>query len=241
WAYAFHQDKASLVRVPVANVTLSSSTHLLRENIDSDLDDKLGNPLMIISKDEYLTYWVPQGLVYKKESDSGDCDNTRDGGKITGGGIDVVGKKMHKAFPLPVIEFLLAEEVPTASEESYHCQKKREATAKRITLLSFFMDAATVLAAGVADVPTSSRSIPTASHHVPAGSGSIPTASPPAAEVPTSSDVVPTASLVSATATMVTPYRRRKGKEIMVESETPKKKKVQEQIDAQVARDLKSN
>nr|GEW18336.1 putative ribonuclease H-like domain-containing protein [Tanacetum cinerariifolium] len=51
-------------------------------------------------------------------------------------------------------------------------------------------------------------------------------------------DVVPTASLVFATATMVTPYRRRKGKEIMVESETPKKKKVQEQIEAQVAREL---
>nr|GEV78695.1 hypothetical protein [Tanacetum cinerariifolium] len=35
---------------------------------------------------------------------------------------------MHKAFPLPVMEFLLPEEVPTASEESSHCQKKREAT-----------------------------------------------------------------------------------------------------------------
>ncbi|GJS94018.1 RNA-directed DNA polymerase, eukaryota [Tanacetum coccineum] len=35
WAYAFHQDKASLVRVPVVNVTLSSSAHLLRENTDS--------------------------------------------------------------------------------------------------------------------------------------------------------------------------------------------------------------
>nr|GEW61697.1 hypothetical protein [Tanacetum cinerariifolium] len=32
---AFHQDKASLVRVPVANVTLSSSAHLLCENTDS--------------------------------------------------------------------------------------------------------------------------------------------------------------------------------------------------------------
>nr|GEW34817.1 hypothetical protein [Tanacetum cinerariifolium] len=31
---------------------------------------------------------------------------------------------MHKAFPLPVIEFPLAEELPTASEESCHCQKK---------------------------------------------------------------------------------------------------------------------
>nr|GEZ45831.1 putative ribonuclease H-like domain-containing protein [Tanacetum cinerariifolium] len=73
---------------------------------------------------------------------------------------------------------------------------------------------------------------------VPTGSGSIPTAGPPAAEVPTGSDVVPTASLVFATATVVTPYRRRKGKEVMVESETPKKQKVQEQIDAQVAKEL---
>nr|GFB59769.1 hypothetical protein [Tanacetum cinerariifolium] len=36
----------------------------------------------------------------------------------------------------------------------------------------------------------------------------------------------------------VTLYTRRKGKETMVESKTPKKKKVQEQIDAQVAREL---
>nr|GEY16531.1 hypothetical protein [Tanacetum cinerariifolium] len=42
---------------------------------------------------------------------------------------------MHKAFPLPVIKFPLAEEVPTASEESSHYQKKRDATAKRIALL----------------------------------------------------------------------------------------------------------
>nr|GEW54505.1 hypothetical protein [Tanacetum cinerariifolium] len=106
-----------------------------------------------------------------------------------------------------------------------------EAAAKRVsddteemaTILTS-MDAATVLASGVAEVPTCS--------------GSIPTASPPATEVPTGSDVVPTASLVFATATVVTPYRRRKGKEVMVESETPKKQKVQEQIDALVAREL---
>nr|GEU34024.1 putative ribonuclease H-like domain-containing protein [Tanacetum cinerariifolium] len=82
------------------------------------------------------------------------------------------------------------------------------------------MDAATVLASEVADVPTSS--------------GLIPTASPPAAKVPSRSDVVPTASLVFATTTVVTPYRKRKGKEIMVESETPKKKKVAK--DAEIAR-----
>nr|GFA21738.1 hypothetical protein [Tanacetum cinerariifolium] len=57
-------------------------------------------------------------------------------------------------------------------------------------------------------------------------------------QVPTGSDVVPTASLVFVTATVVTPYKRRKGKEVMVKSETLKKQKVQEQIDAQVAREL---
>nr|GEZ61689.1 hypothetical protein [Tanacetum cinerariifolium] len=83
----------------------------------------------------------------------------------------------------------------------------------------------TVLASGVVDVPT--------------GSGSIPTASTPTEEqVPTGSDVVPTTSPVFATAIVVTPYRRRKGKEVMVESKTPKKQKVQEQIDAQVSREL---
>nr|GEU65145.1 synaptobrevin, longin-like domain protein [Tanacetum cinerariifolium] len=86
------------------------------------------------------------------------------------------------------------------------------------------MDAATVLSSGVVEVPT--------------GSGSIPTTGSPATGVPTSSDVVPTAGLIFATATIVTPYTRRKGKETMVESKTPKKKKVQEQIDAQVAREL---
>nr|GEW90228.1 hypothetical protein [Tanacetum cinerariifolium] len=96
------------------------------------------------------------------------------------------------------------------------------------------MDAATVLASGTVEVPTGSGSIPTAGPpavEVPTGSGSIPTAGPPAAEVPTGSDVV-------STATVVTPYRRRKGKKVMVESDTPKKQKVQEQIDAQVAREM---
>nr|GEW18221.1 hypothetical protein [Tanacetum cinerariifolium] len=86
------------------------------------------------------------------------------------------------------------------------------------------MDATTILTSEAAEVPT--------------GSGPIPTVSPPATEVPTGSDVVLTASLVFATATMVTSYRRRKGKEVMVESKTPKKQKVQEQIDAQVAREM---
>nr|GFC47939.1 hypothetical protein [Tanacetum cinerariifolium] len=76
------------------------------------------------------------------------------------------------------------------------------------------MDAATVLA-GETNVPT--------------GSGSIPTAGPPATRVSTDSEVGPTASPI---------VRRRNGKEIMVESDTLKKKKLQEQIDAQMAREL---
>nr|GEY42025.1 hypothetical protein [Tanacetum cinerariifolium] len=46
------------------------------------------------------------------------------------------GNKMHKAFPLPVTEFPLPEELPTAREDSCHCQKKREAIARKIALLS---------------------------------------------------------------------------------------------------------
>nr|GEV51296.1 hypothetical protein [Tanacetum cinerariifolium] len=66
---------------------------------------------------------------------------------------------------------------------------------------------------------------------------------PPAAEVatvsvPTGSGLVPTASPIFPTASVVTPYSRRKGKEKMVESKTPKKKKIQEQMDVQMAREL---
>nr|GEU62784.1 hypothetical protein [Tanacetum cinerariifolium] len=52
---------------------------------------------------------------------------------------------------------------------------------------------------------------------------------------------VPTTSPVFATATVVTPVTRRKGKEVMVEFKTPKKQKVQEQIDAQIARELEEH
>nr|GEW09638.1 xylulose kinase-1 [Tanacetum cinerariifolium] len=69
---------------------------------------------------------------------------------------------------------------------------------------------------------------------------------PPIAEVstvgvPTGSGLVPTVSAIFTTASVVTPYSRRpreisakdKGKEKMVESNTPKKKKLQEQIDSE--------
>nr|GEZ61218.1 hypothetical protein [Tanacetum cinerariifolium] len=66
-----------------------------------------------------------------------------------------------------------------------------------------------------------------------------PTAEVPTVSVPTSSGMVPTASLIFTTASVVTPYSRRKGKEKMGELDTPKKKKLQEQIDVQVAREMK--
>nr|GFD19766.1 hypothetical protein [Tanacetum cinerariifolium] len=56
--------------------------------------------------------------------------------------------------------------------------------------------------------------------------------------IPTGSGSVPTAGPIFATATVVTPCTRRKGKEKMIESETPKKKKIQEQRDIQIARQL---
>nr|GEU67722.1 hypothetical protein [Tanacetum cinerariifolium] len=102
-------------------------------------------------------------------------------------------------------------------------KKDSDDSEEMVTVLTS-LDAATILSSEVVEIPT--------------GSGSIPTAGPPATGVPTGSDVVPTSSPIFTTATDSTPYIRRKGKENMVESDTPKKKKLQEQIDVQVAREL---
>nr|GEY69256.1 reverse transcriptase domain-containing protein [Tanacetum cinerariifolium] len=88
------------------------------------------------------------------------------------------------------------------------------------------LDAASVLSSGVqVSIP------PTAE---------VPTISVPPAtiSVPIGSIVVPTASPIFITAIVTTPYIRRKGKQKMVESETPKKKKLQEQMDVQMAGQL---
>nr|GFB49032.1 hypothetical protein [Tanacetum cinerariifolium] len=82
---------------------------------------------------------------------------------------------------------------------------------KEIARVLTSMDAATVLA-GEIDVPT--------------GGGFIPTAT----VIFTGSEVGPTASPI---------VTKRKGKGVMVEFDTPKKKKLKEQIDAKVARELK--
>nr|GEW22415.1 hypothetical protein [Tanacetum cinerariifolium] len=100
------------------------------------------------------------------------------------------------------------------------------------------LDATTILSSGASVSISSVTEVPVA--EVPTGSGSIPTASlpvtgVPTGGVPTGSDVVPTASLIFTTATVATSYTRRKGKEKMVESETPKKKSYKNK-DAEIAR-----
>nr|GEX33958.1 hypothetical protein [Tanacetum cinerariifolium] len=90
------------------------------------------------------------------------------------------------------------------------------------------MDATSILTSeGVQVVPTGAE-VATAAVSIPTGSRVVSTASP----------IILTATLMFTTATESTLYTRRKGKEKMVESDTPKKKKLQEQLDVQVAREL---
>nr|GEV01828.1 hypothetical protein [Tanacetum cinerariifolium] len=89
------------------------------------------------------------------------------------------------------------------------------------------------------DATIKGRSLETGEEAAKVATISIPPAGEiPTVSVPTGSGMVPTASPIFTIATVATPYLRRKGKEKMVESETPKKKKLQEQMDVQMARQL---
>nr|GEU37312.1 hypothetical protein [Tanacetum cinerariifolium] len=88
------------------------------------------------------------------------------------------------------------------SNEGEAAAKKISTDSEEIARVLTSLDAANVLA-GETNIST--------------GSGSIPTAGPPATIVSTGNEVGPTASPI---------VRRRKGKEILVESDTPKKKKL---------------
>nr|GEW94541.1 hypothetical protein [Tanacetum cinerariifolium] len=90
-------------------------------------------------------------------------------------------------------------------------------TEEMATILSS-MDATSILTNGGVQV------VPTATVSIPTGSGVVSTASP----------TIPTSSTIFTTATETTPYTRRKGKETVVESGTPKKKKIAR--DAEIAR-----
>nr|GEV88485.1 hypothetical protein [Tanacetum cinerariifolium] len=87
------------------------------------------------------------------------------------------------------------------------------------------MDAASILTSGGVQVVPTTAEVATVTVSIPTGSGVVSTASP----------TIPTAAPIFTTSTESTPYTRRKGKEKMVESDTLKKKKLQEQID--IARD----
>nr|GEV04116.1 hypothetical protein [Tanacetum cinerariifolium] len=102
--------------------------------------------------------------------------------------------------------------------------KGRNHTEEMVNVLTS-LDAASILTSGV------QVSVPPAAE--------VPTVSIPlAGEVPTGSSMVPTASSIFITATATTAYSRRKGKEKMIKSEIPKKKKLHEQMDVQMARQL---
>nr|GEW60786.1 hypothetical protein [Tanacetum cinerariifolium] len=91
------------------------------------------------------------------------------------------------------------------------------------------MDTASVLSSGGVQVVPTATTVAPANVSISTGSGVVPTAS----------TTISTTTPIFATSTTVTPYTRRKGKEKMVKTHKPKKKKiVQEQINIQFAREL---
>nr|GEU37355.1 hypothetical protein [Tanacetum cinerariifolium] len=80
---------------------------------------------------------------------------------------------------------------------------------------------------GVQVVPTAAE-VSAATVSIPTSSGVVSTASP----------IIPTAAPIFTTATESTPYTRRKGKETMVESETPKKKKSLDEVPEEKVKEM---
>nr|GEY65580.1 putative ribonuclease H-like domain-containing protein [Tanacetum cinerariifolium] len=108
-------------------------------------------------------------------------------------------------------------------EREVAAEKVNDDTEELATVL-ITMDAASVLSSGGVQVVLTAAAVAPANVSISTGSRVVPTAS----------TTISTATPIFATATTVTPYISRKGKEKMVETHTPKKKKrVQEQIDIQ--------
>nr|GEU29385.1 hypothetical protein [Tanacetum cinerariifolium] len=108
---------------------------------------------------------------------------------------------------------------------------EREEVAKRVSddtkemeIVLTSMDATRILTSGGVQVVPTVAEVATATVSIPTSSGVVSTASP----------TIPIAALIFTTATESTPYTRRKGKETMVESKTPKKKKISR--DAEIVR-----
>nr|GEV56182.1 hypothetical protein [Tanacetum cinerariifolium] len=147
-------------------------------------------------------------------------DRQEEGINLSGDDAPIKGRRLDE-------EEVATERVSSDTEEirlyegEVGAERISDDTEEMATVL-ITMDAASVLSSGEVMV------VPTAAAVAPAN-----------VSISTGSGVVPTATPIFATATTVTPYTRRKGKENMVETRTPKKKKrLQEQIDIQFARKL---
>nr|GEV70925.1 hypothetical protein [Tanacetum cinerariifolium] len=109
-------------------------------------------------------------------------------------------------------------------DEGEVAAKKGSDDTEEMATVLIIMDAASVLSSGGVQVVPTAAAVAPANVSISTGSGVVPTAS----------TTTSTATPIFTTATTVTPYTKRKGKEKMVETHTPKKKKrLQEQIDIQ--------
>nr|GEZ25943.1 hypothetical protein [Tanacetum cinerariifolium] len=123
---------------------------------------------------------------------------------------------------------LAADEARRMLDEGEEADDRVSDDIEEIATVLTSMDVASILTSGGVQVVPTAAKVATATVSIPTGSGVVSTASP----------IIPTAALIFTIATESILYTRRKTKETMVESKTPKKKKLQEQIDVQVAREL---
>nr|GEY43329.1 hypothetical protein [Tanacetum cinerariifolium] len=114
WANEFHLDKASSVRVLVANFTLQSSVQLLRENTDS------------VRSNQRMSPTAPSAPLKLKGSNYG--NNTGDGGGAIGAGGGGIGptdpqmdplKCQKKCFPVKLRNSLVKPRIPLLYRGKY--------------------------------------------------------------------------------------------------------------------------
>nr|GEV84730.1 ribonuclease H-like domain-containing protein [Tanacetum cinerariifolium] len=145
-----------------------------------------------------------------------------------------LSSSIHPPVTTATIPTVIPTEIPTLRENIIHSSTLPYDSTPRVTSL---------VADEGKDATIKGRSLEIGEEAAKEKSTKSGISVPPAAEVatvsiPTGSGMVPTASPIFTTASGVTPYSRRKGKEKMVESDTLKNKKLQEQIDVQVAREM---
>nr|GEX98930.1 hypothetical protein [Tanacetum cinerariifolium] len=111
--------KEMMQLVPIEEVYVEALQHLDREDLNKlwrIFKESLSNRPP--TSDKEMELWVELNRLYEPDEDDQLWTHTQ----------NLMHAPIGGSFPL-------LEEVPTASEESSHCQKKRDATAKRIALL----------------------------------------------------------------------------------------------------------